>query len=130
MKFSSRSQIEALGNLQADDLWVSSFYLDTDKSRQTRKEIGLALKNLLSEARGKLESLDIARANRDSLSQDLEKIGTFASQSVLASNGAGLAVFSCAGPGFWQDFVLPRAPRNHPPAEFPCENERGSQVDS
>jgi peptide chain release factor subunit 1 len=113
MKFTSRSQIESLGHFQADDLWISSFYLDTDKSRQTRKEIGLELKNLLSEARGKLESLDTARANKDSLSQDLDKISAFASQSILTSNGAGLAVFSCAGSGFWQDFVLPRAPRNH-----------------
>ncbi len=113
MKFTSRSQIEALGKIQADDLWISSFYLDTDKSRQTRKEIGLALKNLLSGARGKLESLDIAKAHRDSLSQDLEKIGAFAGQSILASGGAGLAVFSCAGSGLWQDFSLPRAPRNN-----------------
>ena len=42
MKFTSRSQIEALAHFQADDLWVSSFFLDADKSRQTRKEIGLA----------------------------------------------------------------------------------------
>jgi peptide subunit release factor 1 (eRF1) len=113
MKFTSRSQVEALAHFQAGDLWVSSFYLDTDKSRQTRKEIALELKNLLTESRGKLESLDIAKANKDSLSQDLEKIGAFAGQSILASGGAGLAAFSCAGAGFWQDFSLPRAPRNH-----------------
>jgi len=113
MKFTSRSQIEALAHFQAGDLLVSSFYLDTDKSRQTRKEIGLVLKNLLTETRGKLESLDIAKAKKESLSQDLEKIAAFAGQSILAPGGAGLAVFSCTGAGFWQDFTLPRAPRNH-----------------
>ncbi len=113
MKFTSRSQVEALAHFQAGDLWVSSLYLDTDKSRQTRKEIGLALKNLLSEGRARLESLDIAKANEDSLSQDLEKIGRFANQSILSTNGAGLAAFSAAGAGFWQDFTLPRSPRNH-----------------
>lgn len=113
MKFSSRSQVEALAHFQADDLWTSSFYLDTDKSRQTRKEIGLGLKNLLNEARGRLEMLDVAKANKDSLTQDLEKISAFAGPWILDSGSAGLAVFSCSGAGFWQDFSLPRAPRNH-----------------
>jgi peptide subunit release factor 1 (eRF1) len=113
MKFTSRSQIESLGHLQAGDLWISSLYLDTDKSRLTRKEIGLMLKNLLNEARGKLEPMDLAKANKDSLCQDLEKIGAFAGQSILSSSAPGLAAFSCAGAGLWQDFTLPRAPRNH-----------------
>jgi peptide subunit release factor 1 (eRF1) len=113
MKFTSRSQIESLGHFQGGDLWISSLYLDTDKSRLTRKEIALALKNLLNEARGKLEPMDIAKANKDSLSQDLEKIGAFAGQSILSSNAPGLAAFSCTGAGLWQDFTLPRAPRNH-----------------
>ena len=113
MKFTSRSQVEALAHFQAGDLWVSSFFLDTDKGRQARKEIGLALKNLLSEARGNLESLDIAKANKDSLSHDLEKIGAFAGQAILSPGSPGLAAFSCCGAGFWQDFSLPRAPRNH-----------------
>ena len=95
MKFTSRSQIESLGHLQAGDLWISSLYLDTDKSRLTRKEIGLALKNLLNEARGKLEPMDLAKANKDSLSQDLEKLGAFAGQSILSSSAPGLAAFSC-----------------------------------
>lgn len=112
MKFTSRSQIEELGHFKTDDLWLSSFYLDTDKSRQTRKEIGLELKNLLNEGRTRLASLDLAKAKKDSLAQDLEKISQFAGQAILTTNGAGLAVFSCAAANFWQDFTLPRAPRN------------------
>jgi hypothetical protein len=112
MKFTSRSQIEDLGHFKTDDLWISSFYLDTDKSRQTRKEIGLELKNLLNEGRTRLASLDLAKAKKGSLARDLEKISQFAGQAILATNGAGLAVFSCAAANFWQDFTLPRAPRN------------------
>ena len=113
MKFTLLSQIAALGRLKTDDLWISSLYLDTDKSRQTRKEIGLALKNLLAEGRARLASLDLAKARKDSLVQDLEKINQFAGQAILQKNGAGLAVFSSAGANFWQDFSLPRAPRNN-----------------
>jgi peptide chain release factor subunit 1 len=113
MKFSSRSQIEALGHYQTDDLWVTSLYLDTDKSRQTRKEITLALKNLLSEGRSRIEAMDTARANKESFLEDLNKIAAFAGPTILTANGAGLALFSCSGTGFWQDFTLPRAPRNH-----------------
>ena len=84
MKFTSRDQIEFLAHFQVGDLWVSSFYLDTDKSRLTRKEIGLELKNLLNEARLRLEPMDIAKAAKDSLSQDLDKIGAFANQAILS----------------------------------------------
>jgi peptide subunit release factor 1 (eRF1) len=113
MKFTSRNQIEAVAHAKTNDLWTSSFYLNSDKSRFTRKEIGVALKNLLNQGRSRLESLDLSKAKKDSLAQDLEKIGRFGSQALLTSNGAGLAVFSCAGASFWQDFTLPRPPRDH-----------------
>jgi hypothetical protein len=51
MKFQSRSQIEALTKHKSQGSLVTSLYLNTDKSRQGRKEIQLALKNLLNDAR-------------------------------------------------------------------------------
>jgi peptide subunit release factor 1 (eRF1) len=113
MKFTSRRQIEALGRFKTDDHWISSFYLDTDKGRHTRKEISLALKNLLNDGRSRLAALDLAKAVKDSLAQDLNKINQFASQTILTANGAGLAVFSSSATDFWQDFTLPRAPRQN-----------------
>jgi peptide subunit release factor 1 (eRF1) len=113
MKLTSRRQIEELGRFRADDHWVSSLYLDTDKSRQTRKEIGLELKNLLNEGRARLAAKDMAKSVKESLGQDLDKLNDFAGQAILAANSAGQAIFSCAAKNFWQDFSLPRAPRNN-----------------
>jgi peptide subunit release factor 1 (eRF1) len=60
-----------------------------------------------------LEALDVSKAKKDSLLQDLDKIGRFGAQSLSAWNAAGLAIFSCAGLKFWEELALPRAPRNH-----------------
>jgi len=51
MKFQGRSQIEALAKFKGQGGLVTSFYLNTDKGRLNKKEIQLALKNLLSEAK-------------------------------------------------------------------------------
>ncbi len=113
MKLSSQSQIQALAGFKSDSLWTTSFYLDTDKSRRTKKEIAVSFKNLLNEGRMRLETMDLSRARKDSLHQDLEKIGRFGTQRLASFNGAGLGIFSCQGAKFWQDLSLPRAPRNH-----------------
>jgi peptide chain release factor subunit 1 len=113
MKLSSQTQIQALTGFESDSLWTTSFYLDTDKSRLTKKEITVSFKNLLSEGRARLDSLDLSRARKDSLHQDLEKIARFGTQRLSSFNGSGLAIFSCQGAKFWQDLALPRAPRNH-----------------
>ena len=38
MKFSRREQIETLNKFKSRDFLTTSFYLDTDKSRRTKKE--------------------------------------------------------------------------------------------
>ena len=113
MKFNSPEQIRLLAGFKSESLSTMSFYLDTDKSRQTKKEIAVSFKNLLSEGRTRLESLDLSRVRKESLLQDLDKIGRFGTQSLPAWNAAGLAVFSCTGAKFWEELALPRAPRNH-----------------
>jgi len=113
MKLSSQTQIQALTGFKSDSLWATSFYLDTDKSRRTKKEITVSFKNLLSEGRVRLDAMDLSRARKDSLCQDLEKIARFGTQRLSSFNGTGLAIFSCQGAKFWQDLALPRAPRNH-----------------
>jgi peptide subunit release factor 1 (eRF1) len=113
MKFSSRKQIQALARFKGDNLLVTSFYLDTDKGRLSKKEIAVSFKNLLSAGRSRLESLDSDRARKDSLSRDLDLIGRFGGQDLALYNVPGLAIFSCSGADFWQVLSLPRAPRNH-----------------
>src|SRR4030065_411117 len=57
MKFQSRSQIEAMAKFKSQGDLVTSFYLDTDKGRLNRKEIQLALKNLLNDAKARATGL-------------------------------------------------------------------------
>jgi peptide subunit release factor 1 (eRF1) len=112
MKFQGRSQIEALAKFKSQGDLVTSCYLDTDKGRLNRKEIQLALKNLLNEAKTRACGLGAAKDKTDSLLRDLDLIADHAGQALASSNAAGLAVFSCSQKGFWQAFELPHGPRN------------------
>ncbi len=113
MKFSSRKQIQALLRLRSENFLTTSFFLDTDKSRLTKKQISVFFKNLLNQGRTRLETLEADRRKKDSLTGDLEKISRFGTQVLPTFTAPGLALFSCACENFWQEFSLPRAPRNH-----------------
>jgi peptide subunit release factor 1 (eRF1) len=113
MKFNSPGQIQVLAGFKNENLLMTSFYLDTDKSRQTKKEIAVSFKNLLNDGRTRLESMDLSKVRKESLLQDLDKIGRFGTQSLPVWNAAGLAIFACTGAKFWEELALPRAPRNH-----------------
>ena len=113
MKFSSRKQIQALLRFKSDNFLATSFFIDTDKSRLTKKQIAVSFKNLLHQGRTQLEALEADRRTKDSLALDLEKIGRFGTQVLPTFTAPGLALFSCASENFWQEFSLPRAPRNH-----------------
>jgi len=113
MKFTSPAQIRVLADFKSDTLLTTSFFLDTDKSRKTRKEIAVSFKNIFSEGRTRLEAMDLSKAKKESLLRDLEKIGRFGAQSLPAWGAAGLAIFACTGAKLWEELALPRAPRNH-----------------
>jgi len=113
MKFNSPAQIRRLADFKGENLLTTSFYLDTDKSRQTKKEIAVSFKNLLSEGRTRLAVLDVSKAKKDSLVQDLDRIARFGASGLSAWTAAGLALFACSGAKFWEEMSLPRAPRNH-----------------
>jgi peptide subunit release factor 1 (eRF1) len=112
MKLLRREQLEALSKFRSEDFLTVSFFLDSDRSRLTKKEIVLSAKNLLNTGRLRLEELDLSKGKKESLSQDLEKISSFFSRSLGSSPSPGIAVFSCAAKNFWQDFSLPDAPRD------------------
>jgi peptide subunit release factor 1 (eRF1) len=113
MKLSSRQQIQALLRFKSNHFLTTSFFIDTDKSRLSKKQISVSFKNLLHQGRTGLEALETDRGKKDSLSQDLEKISQFGTQVLPTFAAPGLALFSCAGENFWQELSLPRAPRNH-----------------
>ncbi|MCX6573985.1 MAG: hypothetical protein NTX99_08330 [Candidatus Aminicenantes bacterium] len=112
MKFQGRSQIEALAKFKGQGEPVTSFYLDTDKGRLNKKEIQLALKNLLSEAKTRAGELGAAKDRIDALLRDLDLIADHSSQALGSSNAAGLAVFSASQQKFWEALELPHGPRN------------------
>ncbi len=112
MKLSNRKQVESLSKFKSEKFLTTSFYLNTDKSRMTKKEIALSSKNLLSSGKLEVEQLEVGREKKESLFQDLDKISRFCSQQLGSFNSPGLAVFSCTGQNFWQLFNLPSPPRN------------------
>jgi peptide subunit release factor 1 (eRF1) len=112
MKLSSREQIEKLSKFKSDIFLTTSFYLKTDKSSMTKKEIALSAKNLLSEGRSRLEQMEMSKDKKESIYQDLEKITLFCSKRLSSQNFSGLAIFSCGSQDFWELFNLPTSPRN------------------
>ncbi len=111
MKLLSQSQVESLSRFRSDKFMTTSFFLDTDKSRLTKKEILVSLKNLLTEARGRLDGLDLSKEKRAGLEADLAAIQEYCSKEA-AFPGAGLAVYACGGAGLFETLPLPEAPRN------------------
>jgi peptide chain release factor subunit 1 len=112
MKFQGRSQIEALARFKAQGDLVTSFYLETDKGRQSKKEIQLALKNLLAEARVRAAALGAGKGRTESLLGDLDLVAEHGAQALAATNAAGLAFFSHCQKKFWHALELPHGPRN------------------
>ncbi len=112
MKFQDRSQIEALAKFKSQGDLVTSFYLDTDKGRMAKKEIQLALKNLLNEAKDQACSLGAAKDKADALLRDLDFIAEYGSRSLSSSNAPGLAFFAASRKDFRQILELPHGPRS------------------
>ena len=112
MKLSSREQIENLSKFKSESFLTTSFYLKTDKSNMTKKEIALSSKNLLSSGRSQLDRMEMNKDKKESISRDLEKIRLFCSKRLSSHNFSGLAIFSCSGQDFWEFFNLPTSPRN------------------
>ena len=111
MKFSSRAQVESLSRFKSEKYLTLSFFLDTDKHRLSKKEILVSAKNLLAEARARLDALDGAKEKKQSLTADLDAVQELTAKDA-GTNGAGLAVYSCAGEKFREVLSLPEAPRN------------------
>jgi peptide chain release factor subunit 1 len=112
MKFQDRSQIETLAKFKSQGDVVTSFYMDTDKSRMSKKEILLALKNLLNEAKTRASALAAGKDKVDALLRDLDHIAEYGGQIIQSSNAPGLAAFAADQRKFWQPLELPHGPRN------------------
>ncbi|MCX6559461.1 MAG: hypothetical protein NTZ26_03000 [Candidatus Aminicenantes bacterium] len=111
MKFSSRAQVESLSKFRSEKYLTLSFFLDTDKHRLSKKEILVSAKNLLADARARLEALDASKEKKQSLAADLDAVQELTAKEAGA-NGPGLAVYACSGEKFQEVLSLPEAPRN------------------
>jgi len=111
MRFVSCDLAEELSRFQNDKYLTTSFFLDTDKSRRTKKEIIVTAKNLLASGRKRGEELDAAKDKRMSVERDLAAIEAFVAEN-LTSNAPGLALYACAGAKLWEVFALPAGPRD------------------
>ena len=111
MKLLDRQQMESLSRFKSEKFLTTSFFLNTDKGHLSRKEILVAAKNLITEARTRMDGSDLGKDMKASLCRDLDKITDFCSQN-MTSNSQGVAVFSCQGERFWEDIHLPHPPRN------------------
>ena len=112
MKLLSREQIEDLAKFKSEKYVTSSFFLDTKKRRQTKKEILLAVKNLINKAKVILQGMDADKSVKESALEDLARFQTYCSRNIGAYTNSGLALFSCSGEKYWQVFFLPNSPRN------------------
>jgi peptide subunit release factor 1 (eRF1) len=112
MVITGRAQLKTLSSFDGGGLPATSFYLDTDKGRLSKKEITVSFKRLLQEGRGRLEASDLDRDKKESLAGDLKAIAAFGVQSLGSHKHAGLAMFSCSRKGFLQVLDLPHGPRN------------------
>lgn len=112
MKLISQDQIETLGRFKSRKFLTTSFYLDTKKRSKTRKEITLALKNLLAKAKAQLQKMTMDKEKKGSLLKDLNAIGKYCDRNLASYKSSGLGLFSCSGESFWEEFYLPNSPRN------------------
>ncbi|MFW6128877.1 MAG: hypothetical protein ACOC6P_01340 [Candidatus Aminicenantaceae bacterium] len=112
MKLINREQVENLSKFQGKTFLTTSYFLDTDKSRLTKKEIILSGKNLIRNGHTKLKDLNLSKEKEESALMDLDKISDFCSPNQASFESQGLAIFSCSEENFWQVFELPDAPRN------------------
>ena len=112
MKLSSREQLASLAKFKSDRFFTTSFFLDTDKSRWTKKQITLSIKNLLNAFKSDVEKANLGKRKKESLMQDSEKIDRFCKEDLNSHTFAGLAIFSCSKEDFWEVFELPNPPRN------------------
>lgn len=112
MKLTSLGQIESLAKVKSENFLTTSFYMNTDKSIQTKKQISLSSKNLLQYGKSQALQMNLSKRKKDSLLLDLEEIQAFCVQNLPSFNFPGMALYSCNSEDFFQALFLPDPPRN------------------
>jgi hypothetical protein len=105
----SAATIEGIERFHADHLPVVSAYLAVPPGPEGRRKLRSEADSLLHQIRPMAGERDRDHAERLSLREDIERIGTLAGEGPFKAGT--LAIFSCSGAGFFQVIGLPRPVR-------------------
>lgn len=107
----SFKQIEALSGLENADFLISSFYLCLERGRATNKEAKIITKDLIKYRFEELQRGEVNKIQMDSLETDFSRIQSYI-EDLEPGRSRGVALFSCSGADFWQEYRLPRCSAN------------------
>lgn len=99
-------EIQSLLARSWENLYITTFYLNVDGSKGSKKDPLITTKFLLKQGKEKMKSLSLSRQARSSLEEDLRKILSYVEFEFDRKGHRGLALFSCQGMGFFKALPL------------------------
>jgi peptide subunit release factor 1 (eRF1) len=114
--------IERLSKMGNKEFYITSLYLNIDKSQKTN-DYRIVAKDLLKERRHKLEQYKhtkrLTREQAQSIENDFDKIGHFVHHEFIhKDHPKGLALFSCSATDFWELLEVPQPLPNYLNADY------------
>jgi peptide chain release factor subunit 1 len=107
-----RTLVRKLAEWSPGGLPITSVYLSVDgRLYPRRQDYLLRMDELLRSVHEQGEALP--KEQRSSVEADVEDVRVFVTDTFDRGNDRGLALFSCAAAGLWEDIELPRSVRNH-----------------
>lgn len=92
--------------------WVVSCYLKLEPRDRSRAKYTIKLKNRIRERLAWLDRMEVARAEREAVGRDLDKVREFLEDPSNLPTGRGIAVFACEPLGLFQAVPLPNVFRS------------------
>lgn len=104
--------LRRLAALEPGPHLVVSCYLKLEPRDKTRGKYLIKMKNRVRGALAGLERQGLARAVRDSVAADLERIRRYVDEPGRLPGTRGIALFACAALGVWEVVALPQVHRS------------------
>lgn len=104
--------IGKLMDFNGEEYMVTSYYLNIDGSKVSKKEYEIITKDMIKERSEELGRRKLDRAQLNSVEEDFNKIHKFITYDFDRKGHRGLALYSCTGKKFWQVYSLPRPFKN------------------
>jgi peptide subunit release factor 1 (eRF1) len=118
----NQKTIERLSKMGGKEFYITSLYLNVDKSQKTN-DYKIVTKDLLKDRRRKLDqykaSKRLSREQAQSIENDFEKIERFVHHEFIhKDHPKGLALFSCSATEFWELLEVPQPLPNYLNADY------------